>query len=415
MEDKAIQIYGEARNRVYEKELKRLKEWKISARNKELITGFHNYLFSRGTKELRVAKVSSQLRRIALILNKDCDTATKDDIQNVVAFYNRQNSLSEASKSDYRRCIKQFFLWRKEDDYAIYSNKEAERITAIRFYQYIEKQISIAYKRRIADPATIITEDEVDTVIKHGCRTYKEKAMIKFLHETGVRTGELLGMKLCHIAIDGNYAKVTVNGKTGLREIPIVKSLKYLLGWLEIHPYKDNKNAFLWLGENPKLMHQPLHHRGARKLIDRCFLKAGIQKRHNLHWFRHSRASLLAPHLTEALLCKYLGWVPGSKEVKTYVHLCNQQLDHAYLKLNGVMQEEKERHGNLVCPSCAAVSDRISRYCFKCGRPLSMEIVVQDQEIMNSETNKTVQVLMEIAKNPELMKAFEKFKEEKKY
>ena len=82
---KAVQIYGKARDKVYEKELKRLNGWKTSGINKGLITQFHNYLFSTGTKELRVAKLSSQLRRISLILDKDMDTVVQQDIQNVIA------------------------------------------------------------------------------------------------------------------------------------------------------------------------------------------------------------------------------------------------------------------------------------------------------------------------------------------
>ncbi len=434
--EEQLQIYGEARNHLYEKELTLLTDWKISPRNKELITKFHNYLFSTGTKEIRVAKLSSQLRRIGSRLNKDFDCTTKQDIQDTIAAYNRDNELSDATKADYRRTIKQFYLWCQENDERTNSNNEKLRFEAVDFYKYIKK-ISVAYKLQRADPSTIIKDDEINLVVSKGCKTYKEKALIKFLHETGVRAGELLNLRIKDVVIKENYARVIVDGKTGMREIPIVSSLPYITAWLEMHPFRDNENAYVWLGENTKQMWQPLKHIGAQKLIARCFERVGlitkeyakvtlengrkktkllsktVKRKHNLHWFRHSRASLLAPYLTEALLCKYMGWTLGSEQVRRYVHLCNQQLDDAYLKIKGMKQNIEQQEKIKQC-SCGAPNDSIARYCYKCGRPLSVAIAIQDEEIIKDETNKTFQLLMEISQNPELMEAFKKFKEQLK-
>lgn len=433
MQEAVLQIYGEGRNRVYEKELKRLKKEKISQHNKELITEFHNYLFAKGTKELRVSKLSGQLRFLANKLGKDFDKATKKDVQSLIAFVNRNIKFAEATKSDYRRCIKQLYLWIKENDDRVYSNNQQERIQAHKFYKFVEKEISIAYKKKLADPSTIVTEEDIDLVVSKGCRSIKEKAFLKFLHETGVRAGELLNIKIKNVVIKESYAKVLVDGKTGKREVPIVHCLPYLTAWLDLHPYKDNLNTYVWLGENPRNMWQPLKHCGAQKLINRCFEAAGlvekeysevtlesgkrirkllnktVKKKHNLHWFRHSRATLLAPYLTEALLCKYMGWVPGSRQIKVYVHLCNQQLDDAYLRINGLKQEKQEQQKPKLC-SCKAVNPSNNRYCYRCGKPQSVEIAIQDQELVKSETDKSVQLLMEIAQNPELMKQFLEFK-----
>lgn len=51
------------RQKAYEVELKRLKTWKISQHNKDLIVRFHNYLSSTGSGHLRITKLSSQLRK----------------------------------------------------------------------------------------------------------------------------------------------------------------------------------------------------------------------------------------------------------------------------------------------------------------------------------------------------------------
>src|SRR3989338_4874664 len=135
-------------------------------------------------------------------------------------------------------------------------------------------------------------------------------------------------------------------------------------------------------------MWEPLDYRGATKLLLRCFTRAGYvkfeefgkadgnigrrisyqKKKCNPHWFRHSRASLLAPHLPEALLCKYMGWKIGSKQVQTYLHLCPQQLEDAFLKLHGLKEEDEQKGKPQKC-GCGIVSDRFARYCLNCGNP----------------------------------------------
>jgi len=56
------------------------------------------------------------------------------------------------------------------------------------------------------------------------------------------------------------------------------------------------------------------------------------------------------------------------------------------------------------------LNDNKSRYCFRCGKPLSVDIALNDEQAYNSEMNNTVKNLMEVFQNPELMKAFDEFK-----
>ena len=54
--------------------------------------------------------------------------------------------------------------------------------------------------------------------------------------------------------------------------------------------------------------------------------------------------ALLAPKITESLLCKYMGWRIGSNQVRVYVHLCTKELEDAILQMNGI---KKPRLNNL--------------------------------------------------------------------
>lgn len=315
-EQRSLRIYPH-RDKAFELELKRLETANISQRNKELITAFQNYIFSTGTTgKQRITKLSGQLRRICAKLDTDLDKLDKQKLTDLIAIYNKDDRYSGATKSDYRRVIKQFYKWFEEEDPRLQSEDKTVKLETERFYKYIKKEVKRAEKIKIVDFSNIITDEEAQLVVDKGCKTMKEKAFISLLHETGARAGEFLNILIGDIEQKENYAMVRVDGKTGERRVPIVKSIPYLLAYLEIHPFKDNKQSYLWLGESRRYMNKPLEHKGGQKLIDRCFEGIGVNKKHNFHWFRHSRATLLAPKMTEAMLCKYIGWVLGSNQVR---------------------------------------------------------------------------------------------------
>ena len=429
---KALEIYPN-KKRSYEYELESIAQWKGSPRNKEVLNGFHNFLFSTGSKELRVTKVSGQLRRIADVLKKDFDIATDKDLQAVVAHYQRQEKYSDDTKKDYLRAIKQFYKWFKLDDKSLEDDDKDIRKAAERKYRLVES-LSTVCKPTEADYSNILTDIDIDVIIDKGCKTLKEKAFVKMLHESGARIGEFLNLKIKDIEINENFARVRLFGKTGERRIPLTNSLPYLVQWLDLHQFKGNGESYLWIGDSLRYGHVPILHTGAQKLVDRCMERAGYikneyaevilengkkrtkllshvaKKKHNLHWFRHSRATLLAPQLTEVMLCKYMGWTLGSKQVRRYVHLCTEQLDNAYLAIKGLQDVQKENMQKPQKCGCKTINDANARYCYRCGKPLSVSVVLQDQDAVGVEIDKSVKLLMEIAGNPELMKRFEEFR-----
>ena len=79
--------------------LEKINSSKISKRNKELILGFHRNRLSCGLSKARQYKYLYTLERITRILTKDFEKATKDDIIELVAHFEK-GSFSEWSKHD---------------------------------------------------------------------------------------------------------------------------------------------------------------------------------------------------------------------------------------------------------------------------------------------------------------------------
>lgn len=420
-ENTKLDIYAN-RNEEYPRQQKKLQEAPISPENKELITRFDNYLFSTGSQYLRVSKMIYQLRKLCLWgqeigLKSDLNALNGEDLQRLVAHINKIVNLSEVTKADYKRGIKQFFKWYKDQDERLESQDPKIRTEAKKLYHYVEKDLKRSFKQTQANPNTILTDEDIQAVLEKGTDNQRDNAFICLLHETGARVGEFLNLRIGDIEIKNEHAVMHINeGKTGKRVVFVVKSLPYLMKYLEFHPLRQDKNAFLWVSHARQNKEQPLRYIGGQKLIDKAFLKAKINKKHNFHWFRHSRATILAPKLTQPLLCKYMGWTLGSQQVKTYLHLSVKQLENEILELNGLNHEEKDKDKPLKC-ICGNLNHPTAKYCFKCFRPLSVDVAIKDNasqmrevQMMNTEYAKTINFFMQVSQDKDLMQKFLDFK-----
>lgn len=112
----------------------------------------------------------------------------------------------------------------------------------------------------------------------------------------------------------------------------------------------------------------------ARTLLKNLADKAEIDKKVNPHAFRHSRATHLANHLTEAQMCEWFGWVQGSDVPAKYVHLSGRDVDNALLKMHGIKEpEEDEVLKPQNCPQSGETNPATNKFCSTCGTILDEE------------------------------------------
>lgn len=372
----------------YENALKVLEKSEISGRNKDLIKEFVEACIAEGIGKLRVTKYIFTLRKIASIVNKDFDEVTRDDMVKLVRDIELSEEYSEWTKHDYKVTIKKFYKWLK-------GNGE----------EYPPEVKWIKTGKKINNntlPDELITPDEIKKMA-NVATSLRDRAIILTLYESGARAGELLSMKIKHVVFDKYGALVMLQGKTGMRRVRLVASVPALSAWLDVHPFKDDKEAWLWVGTSPTNRNERLSYAGLNKLLNELAKKAGVKKAVNPHNFRHSRATELAKHLTEAQLCQIMGWVQGSKQASTYVHLSQRDTDKAILGLYGLLEKEESEEEKLMaikCPRCRQDNYPGSRFCRYCGMALdiksAMEAEDRDKQVGAS--------LIEALKDPEVAK-----------
>ncbi len=371
-------------NRKLDLFIKRIDRWLITEKNKKLLKKYAFDLKTDGLTDARIIKHLGHLKVFAEYVNKDLDKVEKEDIQSFLTYIDnlkKENgeNVSEWTKRDYRIALKKFYRW-------LTGEQNPEIIAWIKV-----KNI----KTNNLIPEDLLTKEDVEKMINAALNT-RDKAMIALLWDAGLRIGELGNMKIKDVHFDNYGAFIIVNGKTGKRRIRIVESLPYLMNWLEEHPRKDNPEAYLWVSYYKGNV-KPMRYEAMRKQIKKAAEKAGIKKRIHPHIFRHSRATFLANHLTEAQMCEYLGWVKGSKMPQIYVHLSGRDVDKAILKLHGIeIEEEEDKPKPKKCPRCRLANPSTARFCIRCGAILDMETALE----LEVKENEMTKIFLE---NPELM------------
>lgn len=372
----------------HEKSLKateeRIRASNISRLNKQLIFEFESYCFAEGLSTARVLKHLTELKLLADMAGNDFQNITRQEMMKLVEHIERMKR-AERTKQDYKKLIRKFFKWMDKAD--------------------LVDWIKISRKDSKKLPEDLLSEEEIEKLI-NACEHPRDRALVASLYESGARISELGNLKIKHVKFDQYGAVLIVDGKTGMRRVRIIFSSPYLATWLENHPFRDNPEAFVWVGIGTVGRNVPLQYGAIRMHLKRIAEKAGIKKRIHPHLFRHSRSTHLAKHLTEAQMKQYLGWVQGSNMAAIYVHLSGRDVDNALLKMHGIFTEETNnvQMSPKQCTRCTTMNAPTTKFCSKCGIALDIKTALEIEEKSSDVTMDFMQAAKSDPKIVDFMK-----------
>ena len=366
-------------------------EYKLSDENRKIILDFYLDLRSQGFKDSRICKYLTMLRQIARRVTKPFDKLTKDDIKQFVIDIESAD-FSDWTKHDYKVTIRLLFKWLKGNN-----ENYPEEVNWIR----------VRVRERHKLPEELLTEDEVNQMVAASSEP-RDRALIQCLYETGCRISELLTVQLKNVSFDDYGAVIRVTGKSGTRRVRVIASVQALATWIEMHPCKENPDAYLFVRKHQRSKSNPIPFRYeyAAKLVKTLADAAGIKKRVHPHLFRHSRATALANKLTEAQMKEYFGWTQGSDMASIYVHLSGRDVDDAIIGLYGLKSHggSAEKLKQLICPRCNLNNSPGSKLCTKCGYALSIDVVLNNEvKPKESDNASLLKILMKDTDFKELL------------
>lgn len=363
----------------------------ICEENKKIMFGFKDYLLSEAIGVAKIGRYLLDMRKLSNMLKKPFPEANKEDIRRVVGEI-EQSALAPESKKCFKIMLRKVYRYVREvDEKGVYPPEV--------------KWISIAIQKNHKKlPEELLAEDEIKEIIR-SCKNVRDKALISSLAESGCRVSEIGLMKIKNVSFEGHGAKLTVNGKTGMRKILVIHSTAYLQEWINQHPHNDNPDSYLWYNPQGELL---TYSRITAILKDAAKI-AGIKKRVYPHLLRHTRATRLASIMSEAAMKQYFGWAQSSKMCGIYIHMSGEVTDNAILKANGIEVKKEVVESKLkqeICLRCKTKNGATNRCCQHCGLILdeeyAQETIKKDADRMQAD--EIMNKLMQDAEILELIK-----------
>ncbi len=339
----------------------------LSEEVKEVLRRFVSDLQSNGLSKYRQIWYLANLTPFAVDLGEAFLNPTIEDVKRTVGKV-EGSDLEDGSKANRRVALKRFYKWQLGND--------EEYPACVRWVK------TTAGNGSNKLPEDLPTREEVQAIID-GAINPRDKALVALLADGGLRIGEALNLRVKDFHEDqyGGYL-IVPGGKTGARRVRLVDSVSHLVSWLRAHPLRKDGDAFLFIGIG-RNRGEPLKYHAARKTIREAAKRGGVDvSKVNPHNFRHYAGTRLAKRVPEAPLEAQMGWVPGSKMSKIYVHLSGRDVDEAILRAEGIpIEREEAPKARSICPRCQAVNPPEARFCFRCSMALTAEAASQAEEI----------------------------------
>jgi integrase len=243
---------------------------------------------------------------------------------------------------------------------------------------------------------------EDDLVFLKWCSNKRDRCYHAISRDLSARPQEILDLKIKDIMfrqVENNkqYAEVLVNGKTGSRHLPLIDSLPYVKEWLDQHPQRNNKNAYLICTMNrsnvggrltrdgllhiytsqykekyfPMLLKDPTVSKEDKRKIEELLTKPW-----NLYIRRHSSLTQKSKFLKEHILRQHAGWSPRSQMHLKYVHYFGNESSESILQEYGILPKDNQERDILrprQCPNCNEPNRPDQKFCVKCRMVLTYD------------------------------------------
>ena len=375
-------IYGETR--WMSGEFARLRKSGIGKDSISAILDFIKDMKTSGLSVHRQYFYAVKLRVMAVKMGRAFLNPGKKDIRALMDDL-QEGHYTNNSLEDFKVTLKRFYKWflGKDESYPEFLN--------------VLKRDSNGHLSRIQKPEPIISKQELRGMVT-ACNQPRDRALISLLYDSGCRISELLTLRIEDLMFDSYGLVLMVAGKTGPRRVRVVgDSVPYLRSWLEVHPAGKDRAAHVFQGIERKARGRMMNYPQASKVIKSAAERAGIERSIHPHLFRHTRATLLASTVPEAPLELQMGWVHGSGQTRTYVHLSGGDQDRAILKSYGIKVSEDRPVDELPreCARCHTFNTSDATYCKNCWLPFDTRLAM-DMEAREKEIENTIQSLTSV-------------------
>lgn len=345
--------------------------------NNGLLQEFLRHVKAKNRSKNTIKNLEQGLLRAEIVLKKPLENATIEDLKTYFESLKAKGlKLDEARQVDSRVGYNVNSLATTEAKFIQFYSFCFDETDDERYSTLIRrlKRFKPAREKKHINPQDILLPEDIKRLI-NVATLERDRCIVAVLFESGMRLGELLALELKDIHMDEVKQEVVFNipdlegCKTGARSVMCLEIYGYVQDWLKCNP----SNKFI-----------PMKPNGLRKVLERLFVLAKIDKPMNIHFFRHSAITHAASLGMSETDLSYRFWgCARSNMLSVYIHL-NQQL-----QAQGYRNAKGLGNGN-----GTTIINPLSCRCVECGR-----LIQSGSLCKQCEENKKLRSEMDELKN----------------
>lgn len=320
----------------------------------------------------------------------------------------RQKELKETAFQSIKSTIK--------ITYKMFLEKYPNNTNLNKIYNFLNKRKRSKGRRVEAEEKDHLSRKEMVQLVSgikgKSMDAIRNRALISCLYDSGARINELLATSVKDCKVDERVPKFWLPmSKTEPRNSNMLKfSLPYLLEWIKVHEYWNNKDAPVFYSMSTSNYGDPLTAGAVGQILRRILKISGIKKKITLHGLRHSKAYHCAEEgMSVSEANKLFGWGRTSGMFHYYSTVKDKELEIKELeranKLTPEQIEARQQERNAFvmkkCPRCKEDILPNQFVCGKCGLSANKEIAsdeLKEFKDMQQRMKEMEITLMKLAK-----------------
>ncbi|MDP4012576.1 MAG: hypothetical protein Q8R00_03145 [Candidatus Nanoarchaeia archaeon] len=349
-------------------------------------------------------KDTSYIRRIRLFKSlifivdsteKDLKKCEREDVNEIVARGHKTYNTPK-TKEDIIRDLK--YMWK-----CLFPEKDEKgRVdeTIVPYtVRHLSPKVDKSKQKRRKDRLNI---EQLEKLMNFFSRSPMMQFYIALIIESLGRPQELSYLRISDLEIhDNTYAKIYVSehGKEGTKFLQCIDSYPYLLKWFTVHPFKDNKNAFLFIASGREdNQFTPVN---ATKQLQKACERLNLPRVTAYSLKRNGVTFARLRGESDVEIQHKAGWT-STKQINTYDQSNAEDVLKNQLAKRGLIKDKNydmftPKQKTCLCGENLGFAERI---CPKCKRLIHQEDIKKQ---MNAD-NLTTQVLKKIGEqNKELI------------